>query len=257
MPVIYGDALLLVDYREGSKELVAPLRKRGLEVDEMTLEFGDIAFTGRGEGGRPTSVGIEFKQVTECVGSLRTERLQGHQLPGMVGEDGMYDIGYLLLEGPLLYNKSGQLMTWRRKKLVIAPGQMTIGEFYKRMNVLHLRGGLTPWHCLTRTDTLLWIEMLYRTWTDRDLDKHGSHLAIYHPTPVKPVSAFRRAVSAWPTIGYRTSVAVERAFGGSIQRAAKAPVSTWAAIQITDDEGKSRRLGDKDAERIVTFLEGR
>lgn len=246
--------LLLIDYREGSHDLVLPLQRMGLEVEETTLEFGDIAFTGRGEGGKPVSIGIEFKTFRECVASLRTERLQGHQLIGMRDA---YDHCWLLLEGEMLYDKAGYLQRRAGKRLLKPlPGRMTVGEVLKRVIVLHLRGGLNPWVTQTRQDTLKWIEALYRVWTDKDLDAHTSHIAIYQAPPLVPVSPFRQAVSAWPTIGFRTSKAVEDRFGGSLIAAACAGRATWADIDIVDDKGRSRKLGTKDATKIVAFLEG-
>ncbi len=248
--------MLLVDYREGSKDLVAPLRKMGLEVEESHgMAFGDIMFIGRGDGGKPVSIGVEFKQVRECVESLRTERLQGFQMRGMRD---MFDYSYLLLEGEVLYDKAGALQRRiGKRQFKPLPGRMSVTELYKRSIVLHLCGGLNPWITHTRQDTLKWIEALYRVWTDKDLDRHDSHLAIYQAPPPIPISDFRMAVKAWPTIGYRTSKAVEDRFKGNIIAAATASVESWAAIDIIDDNGRARKLGMKDATRIKAFLEGR
>lgn len=248
--------MLLVDYREGSHDLIKPLRRMGLEVEEShAMEFGDIMFIGRGEGGKPVSIGVEFKQVSEAVQALRTERLQGYQMRGMRE---MFDYSYLLLEGDVLYDKAGQLQRRAgRRRFKPLAGRMTVTELYKRTIVLHLCGGLNPWLTYTREDTLRWIEALYRVWTDKDLDRHDSHLAIYQAPPPIPISDFRMAVKAWPTIGYKTSKAVEDAFGGSLRRAMKASIQEWADIDIIDDNGRARKLGMKDATRIDTFLEGR
>jgi ERCC4-type nuclease len=226
----------------------------GLEVEETQLEYGDLSFVGKGDGGRPVSIGIEFKQLGECVASLRSERLQGHQLPGMREA---YDFSWLLIEGELLYDKRGRLLRRAGKReFTPMPGSMGISEYLKRVLVLHLRGGLNPWHTQSRLDTLKFIECLYRTWTDCDLDKHQSHLAIYQAAPLMPISDTRAAFKAWPSIGIRGSKAVEDTFK-SVRRAARATVSEWAAVQITDDKGKTRRIGDKTAVQIDAFLDGK
>lgn len=249
--------MLLVDYRSGSAELLQPLQAMGLPAElSHDMPFGDVAFIGRGEKGRAVSVGIEFKLLGECVASMRTERLQGHQVPGMWD---MYDYRWLLVEGELLFNAKGQLLKRAKWRTDLKPlsGGMSVGEFHKRLLVLHLCGGINPVLTPDRQHSLKWIEGLYRTFTDCDLDEHKSHIAIYQaPTPV-PISDFRRAVSMWPHLGFKSSKAVEAHFGGSVARACLAPVGEWAEIQTMDDKGKTRRLGEKAGRDIVKFLEGK
>ncbi len=247
--------MIFVDYRQGSHELVAPLQALGLPVEETTLEFGDVAFEGRGEGGKPVSIGIEFKKLGELVQALRTQRLQGYQLKGMRKA---FDYSYLFVEGELLYDTKGGLLRRKGKGRVFTPlaGQMSVAEIWKRIYVLHLRGGLNPVWTVNRGDTLQAISALYHTWVDTDLDAHKSHLGIYNAPSLVPISEFRRAVSAWPSVGYRTSLAIEKQFGGSLKRAVNASVGTWANIQTVDDKGKARKIGMKVALQIHTFLNG-
>lgn len=245
--------MLLVDDRAGSKDLIVPLRQMGLEVESTRLPFGDLAWEGRGAKGRPVSIGVEFKQVGELVQSLRSERFQGHQLPGMRRE---YDHSWLLIEGELLYNKKGQLLRRRgRRETALLPGQMSVGELLKRLFVLHLCGGVNPVLVPTRRDTLQAIEALYRTWTDTDLDKHKSHLGIYAAPPLLPISNTRSVLKQFPEVGMQLSLAAEREFQ-TVQNAANASVEEWAALETIDDTGKPRRLGRKAAERIVLFCKG-
>ena len=247
-----GSDVLWVDYRSGSHELLDPLRKMGLPAEETTLAFGDLAFIGRGDGGTPVDVGVEFKKLGECVTALRTNRLQGFQAPGMRET---YDFCWLLVEGELLYNKRGQLMRRAgRRVLKRLPGQMTINELNKRLLGLHLRGGLNPWHTQNRVCTLKWIEALYRSWTDEDFDKHTSHLGIYRAASVVPISPFRTFIGGLPNVGLRVSKAAEKQFG-SIRRAINAPVREWASLVLPDDSGKLRRFGEKDAQKLDNFLE--
>jgi hypothetical protein len=247
--------VIILDYRRGSGELEEPLQALGLEVHKTQtpdeLPFGDIAFEGRGEQEKPVQVGIEFKKLEELVGSLRSNRLQGHQAPGMQES---FDFRYLLIEGELIYDKRGHLLkrVGRRDFKPIA-GMMGVGELLKRIFVLHLKWGLNPIWSRTRRDSLKFIEMLYRVWTDQALDEHKSHLGIYQPPAIVPVSAFRQTVSSalFPGISLRKSLAVERAFGGSLRKAATANAKTWAGIEVTDKHGHVKRLGTKVAERIV------
>jgi len=245
---------LFIDSRAGSHELVRPLQRLGLDVEETTLDFADVAFEGRGEHGRPVSIGIEFKKLGECVQAMQTQRLQGHQAPGLAKT---YDFRWLLVEGDILFNKQGRLLKRAgRRTFTSLPGHMLISEYWKRIHVLHLCWGLNPAHTESRAQTLTWIEALYRTWTDQDLDKHTSHLAIYTPPRIVPIGPFREAVCQWPRIGLRTSKAVEERFQGSLRRAARASVDEWAAVATIDDAGHTKRLGMKAAAEIDRFLEG-
>lgn len=252
--------MIFVDYREGSAALLKPLRAAGLPAEEADLAVdggssADVAWTGRGEGGVSVEVGLEFKQLSECVASIRTERLQGLQLPTMWKA---YDFRYLLVEGALLFNQRGVLLRHAGKKgLRPMPGQMTVGEWLKRINVMHLCGGLNFLHTQNRKESVKYIEMLYRTWTDQDLDQHKSHLGVYNPPTPIPVSDFRQAVMRWPGVGFKMSAAVEKQFDGSIKRASLASVDTWAGIASVDKQGHQRRFGDKAAARVVAFLEGK
>lgn len=247
--------MILVDPRGGSCELAAPLRKMGVEIDDKyELPFGDLVFEGRGVGGAPVSIGIEFKTLRELISAIRTERLQGYQMRGMRP---LFTHSYLFIEGELLYDARGRLLRRTGKRTTKPlPGQMGVNELLKRIHVLHLCGGLNPWWTTSRKDTLQSIVALYHTWTDVDLDKHKSHLAIYEAPPLLPISDFRRSVKTFPGVGMRTSAAVEQYFKGSLQRATAASASEWASIEILDDKGKTRRLGMKTAEQIVAFCRG-
>lgn len=245
--------MILVDRRDGSKELIEPLRAMGLEVESLELPFGDVSFVGRGPKG-PVEVGIEFKQLGECISSLRTERLQGFQAPGMRE---FYEFRWLLIEGEILTDSRGILQKRvDRRELRPLAGHMTLSEYNKRLLGLHLRGGLNPWQTRARRETLRWIVDLYRAWTDTAWDKHTSHLGIYQAPSIVPLSDFRQAVCRWPGIGIRTSAIVEQVFKGSVSRAATASAKTWAQIAIPDEEGNPRRFGPRRAETLVRFLQG-
>lgn len=250
--------MLLIDNRDGSCELVEPLRKRGLPVRDLRMPFGDLAWVGRGVKGAAVTVGIEFKKLGELVDSLRTERLQGYQMGGMRDE---FDYSYLLVEGELLYDRQGTLLrkaTYRgRTHLEPLPGQMSVGELLQRLNVLHLLGGLTPILSPCREDTLQIVSALYRTWTDKDLDQHRSHLALYNAPPLFPISEWRVTFKTFPKIGMRASKAVAEHFGNNLALATAASVEEWAAIEVIGDNGKPRKLGKAAAREIVAYCHGR
>jgi ERCC4-type nuclease len=250
--------MIFVDPREGSKTLAEPLRKRGLEVVDDEQFDADIQFTGRGEGGRPVSIGVEYKKLSELLTSLRTERLQGYQLPTMrcLRDDGKpkYDFAYLLIEGEFVYDSKGLLMR-RSGRSSFKPmgGRMLLGELFKRIHVLHLLGGLNPMFTRSQRDSVRWLEALYHTWTDTDLDKHKSHLAIYSPPPLVPMSPFVTHLvgGKYPGVGAAVARAAEKHFNKSLKRAINAPASEWAAIETVDANGKSKKFGLSHATKLV------
>lgn len=250
--------MIFVDSREGSKHFAPLLAAAGLPVELTTLTFGDLMWCGRGEGGQPLDIGIEFKMLPDLIGSIRSERLQGHQLPGMraakPGKLPRYAHAYLLVQGELKYDSSGALLrrvgqhTWKPY-----PGRMTIHELFKRANTLHLVGGLNPVFLPTQRDCVKWIDACYRSWTDEDLDKHKSHLAIYTPKPLRELTDFETFIMQLPGVGRRVVVAAEKAFKGSIRRAVNATEAEWAALESIDDHGKPRKFGAK-ARKVMEVL---
>ncbi len=219
--------MIHIDNRSGSAELFKPLVAMGLPACLERFDAADLAFEGRGVGGAHVLVGIEFKQVNELVQALRTERLQGHQMRKMRDT---YDYSWLIIEGEAEWDKAGQLVRKGRFGAAKSLG-MGISELLKRVTVLQVSGGLTPWWTQNRAHTLKVIEALYRMWTDVAQDEHKSHIAIYHPAPLVPVSDFRRAVAAWPNIGFTLSKQIEDRFVGSLRAAVNATPETWEEIE--------------------------
>lgn len=244
--------MIYVDPRGGSCELVQPLKALGLPVDDSTyLPAGDLAFEGRGVGGAPVLVGIEYKKLPDFIASARTERLQGIQLPGMVDA---LDNKWLFIEGELLFDSRGKLLKRTHRGLRPLEGGMDVGELLKRVFVFHLSGGLTPWWTRNQGDTVVSVQMLYRTWTDKNLDQHRSHLGAYTAPTLVPVSDERAVFMRFPHVGFKASLAVERHFEGNVKRAVNAPAAEWAEIETRDDKGKVRRIGLANATKIVAFL---
>lgn len=243
--------MLLVDPRQGSIDLVAPLRAAGLEVEETHLRSGDIAFEGRGEGGTPVYIGIEYKKLGEFVQAVRAERLQHVQLPRM-RED--FDFSWVLVEGEILYDRTGKLQR-RVGHATFAPlaGGMTFAELHKRIFVFQVCGGLHPIFAKDQRTTVKLLEILYRVWTDKDLDEHKSHLGVYAPE-LESYSDLQAVLMRIPHIGAQVAQSAEKEFG-SLWNAVTASVSEWSEL-TTLHKGKSRRLGVSVAEKIAAFVRG-
>lgn len=235
--------MILVDSREGSGELLLPLQRAGYPAESCTMAFGDFAWQGRGERGASVGVGVERKTISDLIGSLRSGRLCGHQLPGLRAT---YDVCWLLVEGEYRVDRRGFVLVQRRGSWVPVPGQMRMDELHKELSTLCYKGGLHLWHTASSKDTVRWLGAHYRWWTDADFDQHRSHLVIYHSTPVLPVSQFRQTVSTLPGIGYKTSLWVEQAFG-SLRRAFTADTRAWQDI---------KGIGTKTAQQIKDVIDG-
>jgi len=251
--------VIFIDPREGSDKLVKPLRATGIEVDDsVELTGGDLYFVGRGDHGAPVEIGIEYKTIPDLVSSIKTERLQGHQLLEMRGIDPatqtkpLYDIAYLLIEGELIYDAKGMLMRHTGAR-TFKPLYMNVDELFKRLNDMHLCAGLNYFLVRNRRDAVRWITSLYHTHTDKDRDQHKGHLAVYEPpTLVKPTK-FRRTVRTFPHVGDRVARAAESTFK-TIKRAVNASADEWAALTTCDEKGKSRRFGTSHAEGVIKHL---
>lgn len=247
---------LLIDDRAGSKELAAPLEKLGLDVTLTRLEFGDVAFEGRGVKGSTVDVGIEFKRLGEMVTSIRDGRFAGHQLPGLA----MYDHRWLLIEGYWKHDATtGKIVTYQGRGRGWRPlhGGMSASEYEKHLLTFELCGGVHVRQTNARADSLRVLADMYRWWTDSALDDHTSHVAVHQPATMAPLSDYRAAVYRWPGVGIKISAAVEEKWGPSILDAAKAGPEEWSELTTVDGSGKARRFGHEAAQRVVRFLRGK
>lgn len=255
--------MLLVDDRGGSdglkaitQHLLKPLLAAGVPAEVTRLDSADLAFVGKGVNGVPLSIGIELKRLdassTDLTQSLQSGRLSGDQLPKMIGPNGAYDLGFLVVEGNWRHDENGHITVYRGPKQGWAPIRgMSADTLEKRLLSLTLCGGLYLKETNSRRDTVRFITSLYHWACDRNLDEHGSHLNLHKPSVIMAVSDFRQAVAMWPGVGLKTSKAVEFEFRGSILAAASASVQQWAEMLV---DGK--RFGHVRAGKVVTFLKG-
>jgi ERCC4-type nuclease len=237
--------MILIDHAVGSVELIDPLCKMGLPAEKIVQPYGDVAFEGRGDGGKSVMVGIELKTVGDLIGSLRTNRIND-QVRGLVET---YDHRWLVIEGEWRVEpKTGLVMTQGRGGTwKPAHGKMTIGELENRITTLEMMGGLRVRRTPTRKDTLHFLAALYRWWTDKTLEGHASHLTVYQPSLIVPVSQFRATVMTLPSIGRKTSKLVEQHFQ-TLRRAFSARGPEWTMID---------GIGPKTAQVIQDVIDGR
>lgn len=232
-------------------------------MEETTLEFGDVAFVGRGEGGAPLFIGVEHKKLNDLVQSLQG-RLPGHQLPGLVSH---FDRAWLCIEGDWSADEHGRTTSWRGKgnRRPVRGAPLAV-ELEKRILTLETRGGLRIRNCATRRDTVRFLVALYRFWTDKDLDEHRSHMALYAPDFDRRMfedqpSDFRIALSALlPGVHGAVSKAIEeevsqiRGVRAKITAVLSWTVDQWAELLTVSEKGKARRLGEARAKTIMEAL---
>lgn len=248
--------MILVDYREDSKNKGSPglwedLKKTSLPIQQDKLDGGDLMFLGRGPDNREVSVGVEFKKVKDLLSSLRTQRLQGHQLLELQ----YYDFRFLLVEGDWRANDSGQVcMRSGYKDWSPVKGGFSVAELDKTLIGLSLRAGVVVKEVSTRKDTVRWITSLYRNFTDVGWDEHTSHTGVYRPAMLTRPTPFRNFIMGLPSVGVKTSRAVEAFFTNphtgkaSPRKAIAARAATWMEID---------GVGKKGAQTIDDFLEGK
>lgn len=243
--------MILIDSRDGSKDLIEPLEARGLPVKREINLPTDVAFVGRGVEGAPLLVGIEHKKVEDLMKSLRDNRLnkQNEKM-----QEAGFDIRFLFIVGSQRFDKQGRMLkragrtTWRP-----IPG-IGHGEIIKRLYSLQFCTGLVWQWFEYSSGAVKAIELLYRTLTDKDLDQHTSHLAAYEPGRIVPMSQMRRTLCTLPGISQQFSRAAEKKFG-TLRTAFKACPTDWAELVAEDRHGKMRRFGESAGVKVVNAID--
>lgn len=241
--------MMWVDERIGSKDLLGPLIRAGVPAELTRLEYGDFAFVGRGAQEAPITVGIELKETRDLLSSLGSGRFQGHQLPGLIST---YDRVWLLTEGIWRAGDGGVLETlqggWRGQKQDRRAVLVNDVESWVLSQII--RGGIHHWHAPTRADTIRFLSVLYRWWTQKSLDQHRGHQEMYYAPPdratfIEP-SLCQRIAACLPGVGWDRSLALDTHFHGSIRG-----LLTATAEDLLSVDG----IGTKTAQAIFQSLQ--
>lgn len=88
--------MILVDPRQGSGDLVEPLRALGTPAEARYLDSGDVSITGFGPEDRPVLIGVEIKRGNEQLSEIVDRRFSDDQARRMLDA---YELRYLLVEG--------------------------------------------------------------------------------------------------------------------------------------------------------------
>lgn len=217
------------------------------------LPAGDIEIMGRGPGGRPLPVIVEYKKLPDLLQCERDGRF-AQQLRRMRER---YEVCWLLVEGEWRLTPAGNLEIrerggWRER------GRHSFQEVVAWLLTMVQAGGALLWHTRDQAETVQWLRTLYWWWTAKDLEEHRAHLAWYTPpfVPANPYdgeapSVAQKVAAALLGTGPSVDVNMERAkasathFKGSVASMLHAGEQEWRRVP---------GIGPKLARKVVEGL---
>jgi ERCC4-type nuclease len=238
-----GIVTLLIDPRAGSKDLLEPLQKLGLPAEAEQLEYGDVSFVGNGPTG-PRVVAIEFKQITEILSCITTQRFS-EQLRGM---HELYSEQWLLVEGNWFPDLRDTLLVDGHRPY--PHSKWKFSEVTSWLIDVSSKGGMRVWQTKTRQETLAWIRCLYLEWQKRWTSRtataglYEAPLTIHDDTPLRKPSQAWRTAATWPGLGSEKGRRAAQHFK-TVKAMVDAPAEEWTKID---------GIGDTLAEKIQRAL---
>lgn len=216
------------------------------------MPYGDVAFDGNGPDGRPISIGIEYKTVSDVLACICDGRFAGHQLPGLVQH---YEVPILLMEGGTRPDMtSGLLQIQHRKGFWFVPKAGVRQFMYRDLQhwlfTVVFKAGVRLLRTSTLDETAAQIVSLYTWWTAKEWEEHRSHLAMVDQMRdsaliFKP-GLVRRMAKELPGVGWDRSAKVAAKFPTVIDMAL-ADATDWASIP---------GIGPKTAAGVCAALRG-
>ncbi len=255
MPKTNGDgSVITVDSRTGSDRLGKLLLRRRQPVDMGQLQFGDVAFLGHGPEGRPISVGIEYKTVSDALKCMIDGRFAGHQLIGLTQS---YDVVILLVEGEIQPDPRDGMLKVRHDRGFWYNGKIgqrvfMYREFDHWLMTLTFKAGVRVLRSSNLDASAATVIDLFNWWTAKDWADHRSHLALAmtdefrdDANMVKP-NLVRRVAKEFKGIGWTRSAAVARKFR-TVFDLCMADEGDWATID---------GIGKPTAKQVVAAIRG-
>lgn len=247
--------MISIDSRIGSGELAGRFRPYGIEVNVTKLDFGDFEFEGNGPKGKCAIV-FERKRIEDLIDSMESNRLTGHQLPGMADR---YDYAYLLIEGIWRPNRDGVLEIgnhgWQTKRI-------TVRAIVNFVMGLAFRAGVVPWRTGSPDETVSFIVDQYRMWNDKLWGEHKSHESVYAPAEAGlgfGLNLIKRKVSRTEKVAMQLPGLDDKAryvadHFKTIRNMANADVAEWQDVPWKTRGGKPRTIGQISAKKIVQAI---
>lgn len=211
--------MILVDNRRGSKEL-NPLLHSTSKL--TTLQYGDVAFMGKWAEGKPASVGIERKAISDLASSIASGRLSGHQLRGMLNK---YTHTWVLVEGIWKIRESdGVLVIYRGGKWIpLKFGQRTFygSNITKYLINLQCTCNVNIWQTADKKQSAMWIDHMYKWW-QKNWEDHTAHMAFHNITFNEPVQLIQpklvsRVAKEIPGVGLKRGLTIGKYFNSVLR----------------------------------------
>lgn len=223
---------ILIDDREGSADLMRHFPKG---VAELTrLEYGDVAFIGTGPAGRPITVGVEVKRLSDVLKCIVDGRFAGHQLPGLIET---YKVRYLIVEGIFKADERTGILVQRRGKewreVAVGARRFMAADLEAWLYTAELKAGVHIRVVSGARAAAITIYNMYKWWY-KGWDSHKSHLALHSLEPdtsmIREASLIRKIAKELPGVGWQRSLAVEKHFS-SIIAMMTANEAEWMKIE--------------------------
>lgn len=229
--------MIRIDRRVGSAELLKYFPPGSAQLCE--LEFADFAFEGNGPKGK-VQVGVERKQIRDFLDSVKTGRLLGHQVPGMLRS---YDYNYLVVEGTFKAQPSYVMLPLGKRWKKINMGTKVIHPILNRLFVMD---GFMVFQTCTQKQTAQLVMHLFHWW-NKDFDKHGIVGPYQRPVRLPPKlcngAMVFKVSQVLPGIGAKKALIISENFG-SVVDMVNATEEDWLRIP---DIGKKTAQGIREA----------
>lgn len=256
--------MIVLDPRVGSIELLNEFKPYDVEVKVKQVDFGDAWWWGEGADG-PVKVGVERKVIPDLVSSMRSNRLSGFQLRGLLKT---YAWVYLLVEGVYRCGPGDVIEIYGGKKKSMGRGgsiwtplringrPILYREVDHYLASLEHKCGVTVAFTANKEQTAAWMVSRYGWW-QKEWAKHDAHEAIYAPyehivparqgsLQFKPIGPVEMVAAQLPGISKK---AYEfRKHFSTVEELVKASVG---ALEKVDGVGK------KGAQSIHDWLRGK
>ena len=206
----------------------------GIESAIAHLPYGDVAFTGSGPDGTQFSIGIELKTVLDFIGSMRSNRLLAHQVPGMRDH---YDRQYIIIEGLYRASRKSGLLEVPRGNRWATPNLGPQRIFWHSVEAFIVgleEAGMRVHHSRSPYETAKQIELIYRWWA-KDYADHTTLLPALKAVGGPMIGSARpnqkwKTAAGLPGIGWGRGKKVAEHFQ-SIQDMTNAPETEWSEIE--------------------------
>lgn len=205
-------------------ELCDLLSGCGVSPSIEQLEFGDFQVACHVSYGEDTTVGVELKRVEDLVDSMRSNRLAGHQIPGLLRQHGPGRV-WLVIEGQYRARRISGLVEVPRgpgRWVPLDRGTRPVfwGDVQAFLTSAQVEAGIHVCQSRTPRETARLVASLARWW-GKPKDAHRTFKGVYDaPAPglllrdLDPQTRFLRdVVKGVPGMGWGRSETVVAAFG--------------------------------------------